>query len=85
MRTLGCKALLTWGVNDAHLWIPGFYRGLGAALLFDRESQPKPARDAIETALKNDLMQFLPARAQLARAIKKAARKRRFPPDRIRH
>jgi endo-1,4-beta-xylanase len=44
--------LLTWGVNDAHSWIPGYYRGLGAALLFDRESKPKPALAAIEEALK---------------------------------
>jgi endo-1,4-beta-xylanase len=49
-RTPGCKALLTWGVNDAHSWIPGFYRGFGEALLFDRDSQPKPARRAIEQA-----------------------------------
>jgi endo-1,4-beta-xylanase len=52
VRTPGCKALLTWGVNDAHSWIPGYYRGLGAALLFDRESKPKPALAAIEEALK---------------------------------
>jgi endo-1,4-beta-xylanase len=44
--------LLTWGVNDAHSWIPGYYRGLGAALLFGRESQPKPALSAVEEALK---------------------------------
>jgi GH35 family endo-1,4-beta-xylanase len=39
-------------VNDAHSWIPGFHRGFGDALLFDRESQPKPARNAVEAALK---------------------------------
>jgi endo-1,4-beta-xylanase len=50
--TPGCKALLTWGVNDAHSWIPDFYPGLGAALLFDRESHPNPARQAVQVALR---------------------------------
>jgi endo-1,4-beta-xylanase len=52
VRTPGCKALLTWGVNDAHSWIPGYYRGLGSALLFDRESTAKPARLAVEEVLR---------------------------------
>jgi endo-1,4-beta-xylanase len=52
VATPGCKALLTWGVNDAHSWIPSFYPGLGAALLFDAQSQAKPARMAVEEALK---------------------------------
>ena len=51
-RTPGCKAVLTWGVNDAHSWIPGFHKGFGDALLFDAQSQPKAARTAIEAALK---------------------------------
>ena len=51
-RTKGCKALLTWGVNDAHSWIPGFRKGFGAALLFDEQSLLKPARVAIEQSWK---------------------------------
>jgi endo-1,4-beta-xylanase len=51
-HTPGCKAILTWGVNDAHSWIPGFHLGFGAALLVDQQSQPTPARDAVAAALK---------------------------------
>jgi endo-1,4-beta-xylanase len=51
-RTAGCKAILTWGVNDAHSWIPMAHRGFGAALLYDAQAQPKPARAAVEQALK---------------------------------
>jgi len=46
-----CTALLTWGVSDANSWIPGAYPGFGAALLFDPQFQPKPARDALAALL----------------------------------
>ena len=46
-----CTALLTWGVSDANSWIPGFYPGFGAALLFDQQYRPKPAYSAFATQL----------------------------------
>jgi endo-1,4-beta-xylanase len=42
-----CTALLTWGVSDANSWIPAAYPSFGAALLFDQQFQPKPARTAV--------------------------------------
>jgi endo-1,4-beta-xylanase len=48
----GCTGFLTWGLTDAHSWIPGFRKGWGAALLLDEQYQPKPAYDAIAEALR---------------------------------
>jgi endo-1,4-beta-xylanase len=47
-----CKAFQTWGFSDAYSWIPDFYPGFGAALPFDGDYQPKPAFDAMMTALR---------------------------------
>lgn len=46
-----CTALVTWGVTDAHSWIPGSYPGFGSALLFDENLQAKPAASAIVSVL----------------------------------
>lgn len=46
-----CKALITWGVSDAHSWIPAKHPGFGAALLFDAEYRPKPAYQAVVDVL----------------------------------
>jgi endo-1,4-beta-xylanase len=46
-----CKALQMWGFTDAHSWIPGFFQGFGAALIFDESYQPKPAYDALAARL----------------------------------
>ncbi len=37
------KALLTWGFTDKYSWVPGFFQGYGAALLYDDRYQEKPA------------------------------------------
>ena len=42
-----CNGLLMWGFTDAHSWIPGFYPGWGAALIFDEAYNPKPAYDTL--------------------------------------
>lgn len=47
-----CTAIQTWGFTDKYSWIPGSFRGAGAALEFDASYQPKPAYDAIQTALR---------------------------------
>ena len=46
-----CVGLTTWGVADAHSWIPSFFPGYGAALLFDEAYKPKPAFFAAVGAL----------------------------------
>lgn len=47
-----CTAIQTWGFTDKYSWVPGSFRGTGAALEFDAAYQPKPAYDAIQTALR---------------------------------
>lgn len=42
-----CRAFFTWGLTDAHSWIPGLTGKEDYPLLFDREYQPKPALQAI--------------------------------------
>jgi endo-1,4-beta-xylanase len=46
-----CTAIQTWGFTDKYSWIPGAYPGMGAALEYDAAYQPKPAYDAMVTAL----------------------------------
>jgi endo-1,4-beta-xylanase len=48
-----CVGVSTWGVADGHSWIPSFFSGYGAALLFDESYRPKAAYSAIV----NDLEQ----------------------------
>ena len=46
-----CEALVFWGFTDRHSWIPGFFPGAGAALIFDANYRPKPAYEALQGAL----------------------------------
>lgn len=38
-----CKAFVIWGFTDKYSWIPGYFSGYGAALIFDESYVPKPA------------------------------------------
>ncbi|WP_435138097.1 endo-1,4-beta-xylanase, partial [Actinacidiphila sp. bgisy144] len=46
-----CVGISQWGVDDGHSWIDGTFPGWGAATMYDRDFQPKPAYDATVTAL----------------------------------
>jgi endo-1,4-beta-xylanase len=46
-----CVGVSQWGVGDADSWIPGAFSGFGAATMFDSNYQPKPAYNAVITAL----------------------------------
>lgn len=46
-----CVGVTTWGVTDKYSWIPSFFSGFGAALLFDSNYQAKPAELATVQAL----------------------------------
>jgi endo-1,4-beta-xylanase len=46
-----CVGVTQWGIGDADSWIPGFFSGFGAATMFDQNYQPKPAFNAVATAL----------------------------------
>jgi endo-1,4-beta-xylanase len=47
-----CRSFSTWGVTDRHSWIPEFFPGQGAALLFDADYQPKPAAGSLGRLLR---------------------------------
>lgn len=47
------KALQTWGYTDKYSWIPGFFPGYGAALMFDENYQRKPAYWAVWNVMAN--------------------------------
>ncbi|MEO5714705.1 MAG: endo-1,4-beta-xylanase [Luteolibacter sp.] len=47
------KGFQTWGLYDGDSWIPGFFPGYGAALLFDELYQRKPAYWAVWNAMAN--------------------------------
>jgi endo-1,4-beta-xylanase len=38
-----CVGATTWGIADAHSWVPSFFSGYDAALPFDEAYRPKPA------------------------------------------
>ncbi len=46
-----CTAIQTWGFTDKYSWIPGRFRGMGAALVFDADYQSKAAYRSIASAL----------------------------------
>ncbi|HET9171679.1 MAG TPA: endo-1,4-beta-xylanase [Actinospica sp.] len=46
-----CPGVTQWNISDADSWVPGTFPGWGAATLFDGNYQPKPAYNAVLTAL----------------------------------
>jgi endo-1,4-beta-xylanase len=46
-----CTAFVLWGFTDCHSWIPNFFPGCRAGLIFDENYQPKPACSALEDVL----------------------------------
>jgi len=54
LEVSACKAIQTWGFTDKHSWIPGWYPGMGWALLWDADYKKKPCYAAIMDALSTD-------------------------------
>lgn len=48
-----CNSYTVWGVSDANSWIPGWFTGQGAGLLYDMHSNPKPQYEALREVLRN--------------------------------
>jgi endo-1,4-beta-xylanase len=46
-----CQGITVWGLSDADSWVPGTFPGQGAACLYNESYQPKPAFNAMLTAL----------------------------------
>jgi endo-1,4-beta-xylanase len=42
-----CYGFQMWGFTDKYSWIPGFFQGYGAGLIFDENYNPKPAYYAL--------------------------------------
>lgn len=47
LSAANCTLFATWGINDAHSWIRWYTGNDDMPLLFDRESKPKPAYEAL--------------------------------------
>jgi endo-1,4-beta-xylanase len=47
-----CRSFSTWGASDRYSWIPEFFPGHGAALLFDRDDHAKSAYHSIRRLLR---------------------------------
>lgn len=47
-----CRSFSTWGVTDRYSWIPEFFPGRGAALLFGANYRAKPAFFSIRRVLR---------------------------------
>lgn len=47
-----CNSYTVWGVSDANSWIPGWFTGQGAGLLFDMHDNPKPQYEALREVLR---------------------------------
>lgn len=48
-----CNSYTVWGVSDANSWIPGWFTGQGAGLLYDMHNNPKPQYEALREVLRN--------------------------------
>lgn len=48
-----CNSYTVWGVSDANSWIPGWFTGQGAGLLYDEHSNPKPQYEALREVLRD--------------------------------
>lgn len=51
LSTQSCKAFVLWGFTDRHSWIPQFFSGSDAGLIFDESYRPKPAYNGLMDVL----------------------------------
>lgn len=51
LKADNCPALVVWGATDRHSWVPGWFPGYGAPLLFDEEGHDKPAATTLREEL----------------------------------
>lgn len=46
-----CKTIILWGFTDRYDWIPHFFPGDGASMIFDEEYKKKPGYEAVASQL----------------------------------
>jgi len=51
LAVAACQGVTIWGITDKYSWVPGTFPGQGAALVWDENYAPKPAYNAVYTAL----------------------------------
>ncbi|MFI7439950.1 endo-1,4-beta-xylanase [Nonomuraea indica] len=51
LAVTACAGITIWGFTDRHSWVPDTFPGQGAALIYDENYRPKPARTAVHDAL----------------------------------
>ena len=51
LEAWNCTAFVIWGFTDRYSWVPDFFDGYGAALIFDEEYEEKIAYQALKRAL----------------------------------
>ncbi|UCF37373.1 MAG: endo-1,4-beta-xylanase [Acidobacteriota bacterium] len=51
LESENCPSFVIWGFTDRYSWVPTTFPGYGDALLFDADYQPKPAYEALLSAL----------------------------------
>lgn len=51
LQSRNCPSFATWGVDDAHSWVPEEFPGQGRALLRDDRLKPKPAYEHVRALL----------------------------------
>jgi len=51
LQAPNCQAFVLWGFTDAHSWVPHFFAGWEAPLIFDAKYAPKPAYYALQNVL----------------------------------
>ena len=54
LTVTACTKFSTWGFTDKHSWIPSFFPGFGAALMFDADYHPKLAYHALLATLRGE-------------------------------
>ncbi len=47
-----CVSFTLWGFGDAYSWVPGWFKGEGAALVYDENLDPKPQYFILQQDLK---------------------------------
>jgi endo-1,4-beta-xylanase len=52
LAVVPCRSFSAWGVTDRYSWIPEFFPGRGAALLFDADYRAKPAARSVMRTLR---------------------------------